>query len=111
MKKIDPRKELQGFWEFIQEKGVIALAIGFILGGAITKMVSSLVNDLISPILGLALGKLENLKEAAWEIGSAKVMWGSFVSNMIDFVLMAAVVYFGVRILNRFGFQADKKKS
>jgi large conductance mechanosensitive channel len=99
---------MKGFLNFIREQGVMGLAVGFILGGAISKLVASLVNDLINPILGLALGAVGNLQDAYFSIGSAQVMWGSFVATIIDFIVIAAVVYFGVKGLGL--DKLDKKK-
>lgn len=93
---------MKGFIEFIRKQGVVGLAVGFILGGAISKLVSALVNDLINPILGIILGRI-NLASAAISVGSAKIAWGNFVSVLIDFLVIAAVVYFGVK-----GLKLDK---
>ncbi len=90
---------MKGFLTFIREQGVLGLAIGFILGGAVSKIVASLVNDVINPILGMGLGAVEGLKGAFIQIGSAKLMWGSFINTMIDFVIVAAVVYGLVKLL------------
>ena len=90
---------MKGFINFIREQGVVGLAVGFILGGAVAKLVSSLVTDLINPVLGIILGAAGGLKEAYLQIGPAKLMWGSFVGNLIDFIVIAAVVYFGVKAL------------
>lgn len=102
------KQTVQGFMEFVREAGVVGLAVGFMLGGAITKLVSSLVNDLINPILGIFLGATKNLKEMSLMIGGAKIAWGNFVSNLIDFIIISAVVYFGVKRLGLDKF--DKKK-
>lgn len=90
---------MRGFIKFIREQGVVGLAVGFILGGAISKVVTSIVNDLINPLLGIFMGATGNLASASIKIGSASIMWGSFVSNLIDFIIVASVVYFGVTIL------------
>lgn len=90
---------MRGFIEFIREQGVMGLAVGFILGGAISKLVSSLVVDLINPLLGIVLGAVGNLSDASIQVGSATILWGNFVSNAIDFLVIALVVYVGVRVL------------
>ena len=54
---------MKGFLQFVREQGVVGLAIGFILGGAISKLVTALVDDIISPILGLGLSNLKNLSQ------------------------------------------------
>lgn len=99
---------MKGFLDFIREQGVVGLAVGFILGGAVAKVVSALVNDLINPLLGLALGSAAGLKEAAWQIGSAKIMYGDFLGVLIDFIVIALVVYVGVKVLGL--DRLDKKK-
>lgn len=99
---------MDGFKNFIREQGVVGLAVGFILGGAVSKLVSSVVTDIINPLIGIGLGAVGNLKEAFIEIGPAKLMWGSFVSTFIDFIVIAMVVYFGVRGLGL--DKLDKKK-
>ncbi len=84
---------LAGFMQFIREQGVVGLAVGFILGGAVSKVVSALVNDIVNPIVGYALGSSEGLK--AMKLGP--VLLGDFVSVTIDFLIIAAVVYFVVK--------------
>ena len=90
---------MKGFIEFIRKQGVVGLAVGFILGGAVSKVVSSLVTDIINPILGIILGAAGGIKEAGLKIGSIEILWGSFVSAAIDFLVIALVVYFGVKLL------------
>lgn len=85
--------------EFIRTQGVVGLAVGFILGGAVSKVVTALVTDIINPILGVALGAVDGLKSAKLSIGSADLLIGDFVSVTIDFIVIAAVVYFGVKKL------------
>lgn len=99
---------MKDFIDFIREQGVIGLAVGFILGGAVSGVVSSLVKDIINPILGIILGSVEGLAEMSLKVGTVEILWGSFVGTFINFVVVAAVVYFGVRML---GIDAlDKKK-
>ena len=92
---------------FIRKQGAVGLAVGFILGGAVSKVVASLVADIINPVLGLALGAVGNLSDAYVPIGETKLMWGNFVSTTIDFLVIALVVYYGVKILKL--DQLDKK--
>lgn len=99
---------MKGFLNFIREQGVVGLAVGFILGGAVSKVVTGIVTDIVNPIVGLALGSAEGLKEAYFGIGSAKIMYGDLISTIIDFVIVALVVYFGVTMLKL--DKLDKKK-
>lgn len=101
-------KGMKGFIEFIREQGVVGLAVGFILGTAISKVVSSLVTDIINPLLGLILGSTEGLQSASFSIGKATILWGNFVSILIDFLVIAFVVYYGVKKL---GIDKLDKKS
>lgn len=102
----------KGFLDFIREQGVVGLAVGFILGGAVSKVVSALVEDIINPILGVVLGSTEGLAEASITIGSgakaATILWGDFATVVIDFLVVALVVYYGVKGLKL--DQLDKKK-
>lgn len=90
---------MKGFIEFIRKQGVMGLAVGFILGGAVSKVVASLVTDIINPILGVALGSVGGLKEASIKIGTTEILWGNFLGTTIDFLVIALVVYFGVKLL------------
>jgi large conductance mechanosensitive channel len=92
-------KNMQGFIDFIRKQGVVGLAVGFILGGAVSKLVSALVADIINPIIGIFMGKTGNLANAAISIGSARILVGNFISVLIDFIVVALVVYYGVKWL------------
>jgi len=99
---------MKGFITFIREQGVVGLAVGFILGGAISKVVSALVTDIVNPILGVALGAAGGLKSASLHIGDTAILYGDFISILIDFIIIALVVYFGVKLLRL--DKLDKKK-
>jgi len=99
---------MKGFLEFIRTQGVVGLAVGFILGGAVSKVVSSLVTDIVNPILGLILG-FANLSGLFLQIGKNQIMFGNFISVLIDFIVIAAVVYFGVKGLGLDKLDKPKK--
>lgn len=99
---------MKGFIDFIRKQGVIGLAVGFILGGAVSKVVTALVDDIINPLIGILLGKVGNLTDASVTIGSAVIRWGDLVSVVIDFLIIAFVVYFGVKWLRL--DELDKKE-
>lgn len=100
---------MKGFVEFIREQGVVGLAVGFILGGAVSKLVTALVADIINPILGVILGSARGLEHAALTIGSTQILWGSFLNTIIDFLVVALVVFGAVKIIGI--DKLDKKKS
>lgn len=99
---------MKGFLNFIREQGVMGLAVGFILGGAISKVVSSLVTDIVNPLVGILLGFTAGLQDASFSIAGSDIMWGHFLAVLIDFAIIAAVVYFGVHGLGL--DKIDKKK-
>lgn len=102
---------VKGFIEFIRRQGVVGLAVGFILGGAVSKVVAALVEDIVNPILEVALGTADGLREAALVIGGAEIKWGDFLSVLIDFLIVAAVVYLLVHLLrlDRLDLRDEKK--
>ena len=96
-KKIVKRggKQVRGFINFIREQGIAGLAIGFILGGAVSNVVKSLVVDIIEPTLGIFIGSTDGLKSLAFR----SITYGQFLTTLIDLLIIAAVIYFGFRKL------------
>lgn len=105
---------LKEFKQFAIKGNMIDLAVGMIIGTAFNKLVSSLVNDMIMPLLGLLTGKLDfsklyialdgksyaSLAEAE-ELGVACFKYGSFLAGVLDFLIMAFVVFLFVKWINR----------
>lgn len=100
---------MKGFLDFIREQGVVGLAVGFILGGAVSKVVSAFVTDIVNPLLGLALGTVDGLKTASLKLGTAEILYGDMLSVLVDFIVIAAVVYYGVKMIGL--DKLDKKKA
>ncbi len=96
---------LQGFLDFIREQGVVGLAVGFILGVAAKGVVDSLVNNLVNPVIGALYGGGGQLAEKYWclkHVNTActnKMGYGAFLNTLINFVIIAGVVYFVVKKL------------
>lgn len=90
---------MKNFMEFIRTQGVVGLAVGLILGGAVSEVVKSILEDLVNPIIGLVLNTTEGLKEATFTIAGATVRYGDFISTLINFIVICLVVYFGVKKL------------
>jgi large conductance mechanosensitive channel len=97
---------MQGFFKFIREQGVVGLAVGFILGGAVSKLVASLVRDIIQPIIGLFFGSSEGLTALSW----GSISYGNFLAILIDFLVVATVVYFGFKWLKLDKLDLKKEK-
>lgn len=89
------------FKEFISRGNVVDLAVGVIIGGAFGKIVSSLVNDIIMPLIGVLLGGAD-LSALAFNIGDARIAYGSFLQNIIDFLIIGASIFMFVKIINSF---------
>jgi large conductance mechanosensitive channel len=105
--KDNVKESTNSFIEFIREQGVVGLAIGFLLSGAVSSTVTSLVTNVINPIIGLGLGKV-NLSDKMLIIGTSTLKYGAFISSIIDFIIIAAVIFFifkGLRL-----DRLDKKK-
>jgi len=85
---------------FMLRGNVVDLAVGVIIGGAFKTIVDSLVADVMMPLLGLVLGKLD-FNGRYIEVGGSKIMYGSFVTSVINFVLMAFVIFMLIKIINK----------
>lgn len=98
---------LKDFKKFIIRGNVVDLAVAVIIGGAFGKIVTSLVNDLIMPLVGVLLGKV-NFKELKWVIEEAvgdapevAVYYGQFIQNVVDFVIIAFVIFIMIRVIEK----------
>ena len=92
------KKLLGEFRDFISKGDVIDLAVGVIIGAAFGTIVNSLVNDVLSPVIGLfANTHLDNL---VWQIGEVKIGYGAFLTAVINFLIMALVLFFIVKAVN-----------
>lgn len=107
--------QLKSFMDFIRTQGVIGLAVGLVLGGAVSVLVKSLVDNIVMPPLGFILGSAQGIKGLSWTMGTtpmgapAVLNYGVFLNDLINFIVIALVVYFIVRLL-RFD-RIDKKNS
>lgn len=91
---------IKEFKEFISRGNVVDLAVGVIIGGAFGKIVSSLVNDILMPIIGLLLGGID-FSSLAIKVKDATINYGMFIQNIIDFLIIAFCVFIFVKIVNK----------
>lgn len=84
------------FMAFLNKNKVVGLAVAFIIGAAATKLVTSIVTDIVMPIVGILVPS-GNWEAAVWQIGPAKFLVGDFVGALIDFVIVAFVVFLLVK--------------
>jgi large conductance mechanosensitive channel len=104
---------LKEFKEFAMRGNIVDLAIGVIIGGAFNKIVSSLVNDMIMPLIGLLLGGID-FSGLSFKIGDADVKYGMFMQTVVDFLIVAFSIFLFVKVLNklyRLKKQEEKKEA
>jgi large conductance mechanosensitive channel len=92
---------LKEFRDFAVKGNVVDLAVGVIIGAAFGKIVSSLVGDIVMPVVGALIAGFD-YKELYAQVGSAKIMYGVFISNVIDFVIVAWIIFLAVKAINHF---------
>ena len=90
---------LKEFKDFVMRGNVLDLAVAVIIGGAFGKIVGSLVNDIIMPLIGLMMGGV-NFSELSITVGEAVVKWGAFVQTVLDFLVIAFVIFLIVKAAN-----------
>jgi large conductance mechanosensitive channel len=92
---------LREFKQFALKGNVIDLAVGVIIGGAFGKIVTSLVNDIIVPFIGLLLGGVD-LTTYSTTVGKAVIKYGAFLQTVVDFVIIAFTIFLVIKMFNRF---------
>ena len=90
---------LKEFKDFAMRGNVMDLAIAVVLGGAFGKIIASLVNDILMPLIGLFLGGL-SFSELKYESGEAVIAYGMFIQSIVDFIIVAFVIFLLVRAMN-----------
>ena len=101
---------LKEFREFISRGSVIDLAIGVILGAAFTAIVTSIVDDIFMPLIGVLLGGT-NLDALSITVGDASIAYGNFLSALINFLLVALFLFFVVRSINAMKRLKEEEKT
>ena len=108
------KKFIREFKEFAMRGNVLDMAVGVIIGGAFSKIVSSLVSDLIMPLLSIVTGRI-NLSALTWVINTPTadgtpitVTYGVFLQSLLDFILIALSIFLAIKCINRFHKKAEK---
>jgi large conductance mechanosensitive channel len=91
---------LNDFKTFLQRGNVVELAVAVVIGGAFGKIVTSLVDDMVMPLIGVILGGV-SFKDLVLKVGEATVKYGSFIQSALDFFVIAFVVFMFVRAYER----------
>ena len=113
---------LKEFKEFAMKGNILDLAVGVIIGGAFGKIVTSLVNDIVMPLLGMLMGKVDfsnlffalgngNFKtiQEAKNLGVATINYGLFINNIIDFLIITFSIFIVIKQINRFSKKKEEK--
>jgi len=94
------KKFVGEFKEFIMRGNVLDLAVGVIIGGAFQAIVSSLVDDILMPLIGIVLGKVD-FSALVVQVGEASISYGKFITAIINFIIMAFVIFLIVKGINK----------
>ncbi|MDT8321415.1 MAG: large-conductance mechanosensitive channel protein MscL [Xanthomonadales bacterium] len=98
---------IKEFRDFAIRGNVVDMAVGIVIGGAFGKIVSSFVNDVLMPPIGLAVGGVDfadltvTLKQASGEVAAVTLNYGSFVQTVVDFAIIAFAVFMVIKAMNR----------
>ena len=91
---------IKEFKEFISRGNVVDMAVGVIMGSAFGKIVTSLVIDIIMPLVGVLIGGID-FTSLSFKIQNAEVKYGSFIQNIVDFLIVAICIFIFVKIINK----------
>jgi len=99
---------IKEFREFAVKGNVVDLAVGVIIGTAFGKIVSSFVADIVMPAIGILIGGV-HYEDLYLEVVDAKILYGKFIENVIDFVVIALVIFWMVKLINHFRRKAESE--
>lgn len=115
-KKVDKKviaekgsKTLKEFKDFISKGNVIDLAVGVIIGSAFGKIVTSIVNDILMPIIGIIIGG-HDFSNLSIRVGDATIRYGAFIQNVIDFLIVSLCIFIFIKIINVFNKKEEIKE-
>ena len=94
------------FKDFISRGNVIDMAVGVIIGGAFGKIVTSIVNDILMPLIGVIIGGID-FSGLSITVGGANIMYGTFIQNVLDFLIVAACIFVFIKIIGSFNKEED----
>lgn len=100
---------LKEFKEFISKGNVLDLAVGVVMGSAFSGIVTSLVNDIIMPFVGLLIGGIDFSGMKA-TVGKASIMYGNFIQNIVNFLIIAMSIFVFIKFINRLSKKVKKEE-
>lgn len=107
LKKV--KQNAEDFKKFISRGNVVDMAVGVIVGGAFGKIVTSLVNDMIMPLIGVVLGGLD-FSKLNIVIGNAKIQYGTFIQTIIDFLIISFCIFMMIKLFEKFKKKEEVKE-
>lgn len=99
---------IKEFKEFISRGSVIDLAVAVVIGGAFTKIVNSLVDDIVMPIIGVIIGGI-NFEHLMITVGTAEIKYGMFIQTIVNFILISLVIFSIIKSINQFKKKEEEK--
>jgi len=99
---------LKEFREFAVKGNVVDLAVGVIIGTAFNKIVSSLVADIVMPLVGVMIGGV-HFEALSARVGGAVIAYGKFIQSIVDFLIIAASVFVAVKVVNHMRRKEEKE--
>lgn len=103
------KKIVEEFKKFISKGNVVDLAVGVIIGGAFQKIVTSLVNDILMPIIGIIIGG-HDFSNLTLKVKDATINYGVFIQNILDFLIVAFCIFMVIKIFNTIADNTKNKK-
>ena len=100
---------IKEFKQFISKGNVIDLAVGVIIGTAFGKIVTSIVNDILMPLIGIVIGGL-NFSGLSLKIGEATINYGVFIQNVIDFLIVSLCVFIFIKMISKLTKKEEKEE-
>lgn len=91
---------LKEFKEFALKGNIMDMAVGVVIGGAFQKIVNSLVNDIIMPAISVLTGNVD-FTDMVWTVGNASIKYGSFITTIVDFLIIAFSIFIAVKYINK----------
>lgn len=102
-------KTIGEFKEFISKGNVIDMAVGVIIGSAFGKIVTSIVNDILMPLLGIVIGGLD-FTNLTLEVKDATINYGIFIQNVVDFLIVAFCIFVFIKLISSFTKKEEAKE-
>ncbi len=103
------KKIINEFKTFIARGNVIDLAVGVIMGGAFGKIVTSLVENILMPLIGIITGGL-NFSQLSFKFKDATIMYGAFIQNIIDFLIVSLCIFVLIKFINKLSHKKEEEQ-